>query len=250
MKKIFITGSTQGLGYEAGLQLLKADHQVIFHARSEITAKEASAHLKDAVFVIGDVSTLAGMKSVAEQVNQLGTMDAIIHNVGVYTPESFTADGFRTLFAVNVLAEYVLSVLINKPERMIFLCSGMHLDGKDNLEDLQWKNHQWNSTQAYSDSKLYIMMLTKWFAKKWPSMFVNAVDPGWVPTRMGGASAPDDLFSGVETQAWLAVSNEANAKVSGKYFYHKAQKSYNPLADNQVTQDNLVQYLVEISGIK
>lgn len=252
MKKIFITGSTQGLGNIAGRMLLEQGYEVILHARTEKSAAESKRDLKrDVPFVIGDVSSLVGIKSVAEQMKKIGKVDSIIHNVGVYGDDSevLTEDGIRTMFAVNVLTPYVLSCLLERPERMIFLSSGMHLSGKANFFDLQWKENKWDATQAYCDAKLYVMMLTKWFASKWGGTYVNAIHPGWVPTRMGGAGAPDDLMKGAETQAWLSISNEKEALVTGKYFFHKKQVQYNPQADSTENQEKLVSYLKEISGI-
>ncbi|WP_408095567.1 SDR family NAD(P)-dependent oxidoreductase [Peredibacter sp. HCB2-198] len=250
MKKIFITGSTTGLGFLAGQLLLELGYEVVFHARSEKSAKEAKLKLnQDAPFVIGDVSNLDEIKLVAEQANALGPFDAIIHNVGVYetNAEVITKDGLRTVFAVNVLTPYLLSKLLARPERMVFVSSGMHRSGEFNLEDPQWKNRMWNYTQAYSDSKLFDVMLTKWFARKWPGTFVNAIDPGWVPTRMGGAGAPDNLMKGIETQIWLAISNDPEALVTGKYFHHKEQRKPNSLAESERNQDELVSYLEKIS---
>ena len=230
MKKIFITGSTTGLGFLAGQQLLDQGHQVVFHARNEKSALEAKRKLnKDVPFVIGDVSNIEDIKSVARQANSLGPFDVIIHNVGVYEANS------KTLLTVNVLTPFILSTTLQQPERMVFLSSGMHLSGEMNLE-----------APNYSDSKLYDLMLTKYFARKWPGTYINAVDPGWVPTRMGGAGAPDDLLKGAETQVWLSVSNDSEALVSGKYFHHKKQRKSNPLADSSDIQDRLVAHLKSI----
>ncbi|WPU66562.1 SDR family NAD(P)-dependent oxidoreductase [Peredibacter starrii] len=250
MKKIFITGSTTGLGFLAGNSLLEKGHQVVLHARSEKSAQEAKKKIgKDVPFVIGDVSTLDEIKSVAKQANALGPFDAIIHNVGIYetNAEVVTRDGLRTMFAVNVLTPFVLSTLLARPERMVFLSSGMHQSGEFNMTDPQWEKRLWNYTQAYSDSKLYDLMLTKYFARNWPGTYVNAVDPGWVPTRMGGAGAPDNLMKGAETQIWLAISNDPEALVTGKYFHHKEQRKSNSLADSERNQDELVSYLRKIS---
>lgn len=225
MKRIFITGSTTGLGLLAGQILLKQGHEVVFHARSEKSERKEKAH-----YVIGDLSNPEGIRSVAEQVNSLGQFDAVIHNAGVYQSPP------QEIFTVNVLAPYVISRLIKVPERMVILSSGMHLSGKVEF-------HSNDSTQAYCDSKLFVVMLTKWFAKKWPDSFVNAVNPGWVPTRMGGAGAPDDLMKGAETQAWLSVSHDPEALVTGKYFFHKHQEKYNPLADSMEYQEKLIAYL-------
>lgn len=228
--KIFITGSTTGLGLLAGQILLKEGHEVVFHARNKNSEQKEKAS-----YVYGDLSKLSEVKSIAEQVNALGPFDSIIHNAGVYQA---SADD---LFSVNVLAPYVLSKLITRPKRMIFLSSGMHLGGSVNIDGIK--------QLSYSDSKLYDLMLAKYFARKWEGTFINAVDPGWVPTRMGGAGATDDLMEGAETQSWLAVSNDLEALVSGKYFHHKKQHKSNPQVDSIEAQDELVKYLKAVSVI-
>ena len=222
--KIFITGSTTGLGEIAGEKLLKAGHEVLFHARSK------SSQLKsDRQYVFGDLSHKEEIASLAEQVNAHGPFDSIIHNAGLYQAPA------KDLFIVNVLAPYMLTTLIQKPQRLIYLSSGMHLGGHVNLKEIENLN--------YSDSKLYVLMLTKYFARKWSDCFVNAVDPGWVPTRMGGSNAPDDLQKGAETQAWLAVSNDSSALVSGEYFHHMKIHQSNPQAESVQDQDELVNNL-------
>ena len=110
----------------------------------------------------------------------------------------------------------------------------MHLSGTMNLNPHKC---------SYSDTKLFVLMIAKWFAKEWPDRFINAVDPGWVPTRMGGSGAPDDLNQGAETQSWLAVSSDPTALVSGKYFHHLKQHKSNPIADESGAQEQLISFL-------
>jgi hypothetical protein len=86
-------------------------------------------------------------------------------------------------------------------------------------------------------------------ARNWADVYANAVDPGWVPTRMGGRNAPDNLQQGYETQVWLAVSNEANAKVTGRYFFHQKQKHHNAEADSAPLQQKLLNLCKELTGI-
>lgn len=222
-KRIFITGSTTGLGELAAELLMKQGHEVVLHARSK--SSRMKPHLP---YVIGDLSKRDEVKSVAEQANKLGTFDAVIQNAGVYTASS------EELFEVNVMAPYILSTHLNRPERMIYLSSGMHLSGGMTLD-----KHKC----SYSDTKLYVLMMAKWFAREWPGTYSNAVDPGWVPTRMGGAGAPDDLTKGAETQVWLATSSDPEALVTGKYFHHKKQHSYNPIADSEEAQAKLIHFL-------
>jgi NAD(P)-dependent dehydrogenase (short-subunit alcohol dehydrogenase family) len=151
---------------------------------------------------------------------------------------------------VNVIAPYLLTALIDRPERLIYMGSGMHRSGDPALSDPQWFNRPWNATQAYSDSKLHDLILSMAIASRWSDVLVNAVDPGWAPTRMGGADAPDDLMKAAHTQAWLAVSTDPAAQVSGGYFYREKQCSMHPITDEVDVQNNLIQYLKTITGVE
>ncbi len=251
-RTVFITGSSSGLGFLSGKLLVEQGHKVVLHARNEAKAKRTKAKLPGVrAVVVGDVSTLAGMRSVAKQVNALGTYDAVIHNVGLGTrhPRRETVDGVTQLFAVNTLTPYVLTALMKPSERLIYLSSGLHKNGDASLRDLQWKNRPYNAFQAYSDTKLHDLLLTLWLARKRPRAFVNAVHPGWVPTKMGGPNATDDLLKGAQTQAWLAVSDDSAARVSGKYWFHKKPRSMHSRANEVAVQDKLIAYLEKISGL-
>jgi NAD(P)-dependent dehydrogenase (short-subunit alcohol dehydrogenase family) len=252
--RIFITGSSDGLGFLAGQLLADEGHSVVLHARNDGRARDLQARLPacEAV-VVGDVSTLAAMKSVAAQANGRGPFDAVIHNVAVGTRENrvVTADGITQMFAVNVVAPYVITALMTPPRRLIYLSSDMHTGGDDeNLDDPQWQSRPWNGSQAYSDSKLYDLILTMFVARRWPDVLVNAVTPGWVPTRMGGAHAPEKLIDGASTQAWLAVSDEPAAMVTGNYFYHRKPRRFKPSAARPEVQQRLVDYLEGITQIR
>ena len=85
-------------------------------------------------------------------------------------------------------------------------------------------------------------------ARRWPAVLSNAVDPGWVATKMGGRGAPDDLDRGSETQVWLAVSQDRAAMVSGEYFYHKVRQDIHPAARDPTVQDRLLAVCEELTG--
>jgi NAD(P)-dependent dehydrogenase (short-subunit alcohol dehydrogenase family) len=199
MSRVFITGSADGLGQVAARKLVDGGHKVYVHGRNEQRASEALAGAPGASgAVTGDLSSLKETQALGDQVNAAGHFDAIIHNAGVYSDRErvLTGDGLMRIFQVNVLAPYLLTALIERPARLVYLTSGMQRSGNPDLEDPQWEHRAWSGSQAYSDSKLYVLMLALAAARLWPTVCSNAVDPGWVPTRMGGAGAPEDLEEG------------------------------------------------------
>jgi NAD(P)-dependent dehydrogenase (short-subunit alcohol dehydrogenase family) len=252
MARVLVTGSTDGLGLATGQLLISQGHAVTLHARNDDRAHDAQRVAPHAEHVlIGDAADLSGMKSVAEQANAVGRYDAIIHNVGVgyREPRRETEDGFSRLFAVNVLAPYVLTALINPPNRLVYLSSGMHLGGNPDLSDLQWTRRKWNGSQAYSDTKLFDVVLAFAVGRHWPSVLSNAVNPGWVPTKMGGPGAPDDLSSGADTQAWLAVSDDPSAAVSSEYFFHRQPDQVNAKARDAKLQEQFLSVCAELTQV-
>ncbi len=109
----------------AAKQLMEQGHQVVLHARSAKRAADVRAELDGAEAVaVGDLSSIAATRSVADQVNKLGVFDAVIHNAGIGYRESSltkTLDGVPLLFAVNTLAPYILTCLITMPTRLVYL---------------------------------------------------------------------------------------------------------------------------------
>jgi NAD(P)-dependent dehydrogenase (short-subunit alcohol dehydrogenase family) len=253
MARVLITGSADGLGQLAAERLLGQGHEVTLHARNTQRADDAHAALPAASGVlVGDLSAIAGMRTVAEQANDDGPYDAVIHNAGVgYRKRQRveTADGLEQHFAVNVLAPYLLTALISRPDRLVYLSSGMHRGGHPDLGDPQWTERRWNGVQAYSDSKLFVTALALQIARIWPGTCSNAVDPGWVATKMGGAGAPDDPDLGSLTQAWLAVGEDA-ATITGGYFFHQRPHSIHPAVHDAGLGERLVDYCAKISGEK
>jgi NAD(P)-dependent dehydrogenase (short-subunit alcohol dehydrogenase family) len=253
MSRIFITGSSDGLGLAAARDLLDQGHEVVLHARSSQRASAiADGVPRSAGVVIGDLSSAAETRGVAEQVNRIGRMDAVIHNAGVYQVprRGNTPEGHATVLAVNTLAPYMLTALIERPDRLVYMSSGMHRGGGSSLHDIDWVERRWESSLAYSESKLYLTTLAFAVARHWPDVLSNAVDPGWVPTKMGGAGAPDDLTLGHTTQVWLAAGTDSDARVSGGYWYHRKQSKPAAEALEAGFQDRLVAKLGELTGVK
>ena len=86
-------------------------------------------------------------------------------------------------------------------------------------------------------------------ARLWPDVLSNAVEPGWVPTKMGGRSATDDLDQGQPTQVWLAVSDDQAAKVSGEFFYHMQRRTPKAVTRDVSVQNKLLDECRRLSGV-
>ncbi|MFD1212540.1 SDR family NAD(P)-dependent oxidoreductase [Arthrobacter sp. GCM10027362] len=251
MARIFITGSADGLGRAAARTLLDEGHDVVLHARTPGRATalaDLAAHA--AGIVVGDLGSALETRALADQVNSIGRMDAVIHNAGIYLEptRATTPEGHARTLAVNTLAPYLLTALIDRPHRLIYLSSGLHRGAGGSLHDIDWTERRWNPGQAYSESKLYVTALALAVARRWPHVLSHAVDPGWVPTKMGGRGAPDDLELGHLTQTWLAVSNDPAATASGGYWHHRKRQTPAPEALDPGFQDRLMDRLAELTG--
>src|SRR3954469_7158784 len=239
MAHILITGSADGLGRAAAETLLGDGHRVIVHTRSigRLPAVEPLIR-RGASSVVGDLADLDQTRALADQVNLLGPLDAVIHNAGVNRGPH--------ILAVNVVAPYLLTALIQRPRRLVYLSSGMHEGGRADVARVDWSRR--HGSGSYSDSKLFVTALALAVARLWPDVYSNAVDPGWVPTKMGGAGATDDLRLGHLTQEWLASSDDPEACTSGGYWYHQERKEPAAAVHDERFQDELLEELARFTG--
>jgi NAD(P)-dependent dehydrogenase (short-subunit alcohol dehydrogenase family) len=253
MARVLITGSTAGLGRAAAQQLLDGGHEVVLHARNSGRAGSVDDLARRAAgVVVGDLASADETRGVADQVNAIGGIDAVVHNAAIYIDPRrvATPEGHARTLAVNVLAPYMLTAWIDRPSRLVYLSSGMHNDGDASLGDIDWTARRWNGVQAYCDSKLFITALTLAVAWRWPDVSAHAVDPGWVPTRMGGPGAPDDLELGHRTQTWLAGGEHPEATGSGGYWYHQRRRSPAPAVLDMGFQAALLEALIRLTDVR
>ncbi len=253
MARIFITGSSDGLGLLAAQHLLEEGHQVVAHARNTQRAGDTRKKLPGAEAILtGDFASLAETRALAEAANQLGTFDAVIHNAAIGYKErsrNLTEDGLPHVFQINTLAPYVLTALMHKPKRLVYVSSELHRRADLTLDDTLWERRTWNGTRAYSDTKFHDVLLAFAFARLWPDVLSNAMEPGWVPTKMGGPNASGNLDAGSRTQVWLAASRDPQATVTGEYFYHLQQRKPAGATHDPVLQDKLLTLCAHLSGV-
>ncbi len=252
MARVFVTGSSDGLGRAAARLLVERGHAVVLHARGEARGREVMAAVRGAEGVLhADLASIGETVRLAEAVNALGRFDAVIHNAGVGYKEKHrieTPDGLAHVFAVNTLAPYILTALIARPKRLVYVSSELHRRGDPGLNDLTWAHRPWRGNQAYSDSKLHDVLLAFAVARRWPDVRSNALEPGWVATKMS-PRATGDLAAAHLTQVWLATSDEPAATGSGGYFFHERPREPSGAARDLARQDRLVAECERLSGI-
>ncbi|WPG97561.1 Hypothetical protein R9X50_00033800 [Acrodontium crateriforme] len=253
MARILITGSSDGIGQAAAKLLADQGHKVTLHARNASRASEAKAAVPKAEGVlIGDLTNIADVKELAKKANDSGPWDAVVHNAGLGPSSSIgkTADGIGSTFAVNTLAPYILTCLMNKPKRLLYLSSSMHSSGDGSLKDLTWSNRTWDPYQAYCDSKLHDTMLANVVARYWPDVQSCSLDPGWISTKMGGANAPGVVATPSKAIGDYAVGNSGlTGDRTGVYFNPQALKTPHSAANDEKKQEQLLKICEELSGV-
>jgi NAD(P)-dependent dehydrogenase (short-subunit alcohol dehydrogenase family) len=238
VSRILVTGSADGLGRAAADALLSAGHDVVVHARNRERAAGLDALAgRGAHVVVGDFTERDAVRRIATELNGTQPLDAVVHNAGVWSG--------RAVMPVNIVAPYLLTALLRGPRRLVYLSSSSHFEGRPSLAGVDWRGR---SAGSYADSKLFVTTLAAAVARLRPGLLSNAVDPGWVPTRMGGPDAPDDLELGHQTQEWLASSDEPEALTSGGYWYHRRRLQPHRAVHDEAFQDRLLQTLAEETG--
>ena len=254
MARIFITGSSDGLGSLAAQRLVKAGHKVYVHGRNSQRASDAQKACPGAEgCLIGNLSSLAETKALASEINKHGPFDAIIHNAGLYRLGGInkTSDGLPMLTSVNTFGPWILTCLVKPtPKRLVYLSSGLHSGGDPSINDITFQQRgasKYSDSTAYADSKLHNIMFAKAFARCFPESKCNSMDPGWVATKMGGSGAPGSPEAAVETYVYLSTEVET----SGGYWKPGVREgSPRKETDDVERQEKLLRVCEEITGVQ
>ena len=208
-KVALVTGANRGIGLEVCRQLAAQGLRVVLTGRGDARAgaQEAIRLRRDGLDVTGvalDVTDAASIHACAQAV---GPVDVLVNNAAILIGEDAdlletTVDEFRTTFETNVFG--VLAVC------QAFV-PGMVARGYGRVVNVSSAAGQLSSmgtyAPAYSVSKTALNALTAQLAAavKGSGVLVNAVNPGWVRTRMGGKAAPRPVEQGADTIVWAAT---------------------------------------------
>lgn len=247
MVRVFITGSTDGIGQAAAKLLIDQGHEVTLHARNADRAASAQAALPKARGVlVGDLKSISETKQLARDANAAGPFDAIVHNAGIgygsTSSKEVTSDNISAVFAVNTLAPYILTCLMEKPTtRLLFMSSDSHWGGDESLRNAE-------QSHSYGNSKLHDVMLAKAFARRWDDIQVISMHPGWVRTKMGGMAAPGSVSSSAKAlSGWCSGENSLAKVKSGAFVTTGGESSPHSGSENVDKQEELLGLCKRIS---
>lgn len=249
MPRVFITGSSDGIGLAAAKLLADQGHSVVLHARNADRAASTRKAIPNAEdILVGDLRSITETKKLAEQANSSGPFNTIIHNAGIgygaTSSSETTSDNISAVFAVNTLAPYILTCLMDKPsDRLLYMSSDSHLGGDGSLRGAA-RSH------SYGDSKLHDLMLAKAFGRRWGGIQVVSMHPGWVRTKMGGSMAPGSMDEPARALAdWAVGKGRLTEFKNGTIFTCSGKFSEHPGAGNVEKQEELLGICKEVSGV-
>jgi NAD(P)-dependent dehydrogenase (short-subunit alcohol dehydrogenase family) len=225
-KIVLVTGSNKGIGFEVVRQLAKLGHQVILTARDEGRGTEALKKLKgeslDVHFLALDITDEESIRHVADKIKaQFGKLDVLINNAAISLRGDHSLLENDSAISTQIINTNALAQLAVTRAFHAFIPNGgriiMVSSGGGSMSD---PVGGWSP--AYCVSKSFLGAITRHLAYELSSrkISVNALDPGWVKTDMGGRSAPGTVEQGADTIVWLATHEKIN---SGKFYRNRKE---------------------------
>ena len=265
-KVILITGSTDGIGRQAALELAAMGATVLVHGRSESRGKNVVEEIRKATgnqkvdLLVADFTSMEQIRRLAAEVKQrCGALHVLINNAGVFMNERrLTVDGFETTFAVNHLAPFLLTNLIldllrkSAPARVITVSSMVHTRGKLDFEDLQAEK-SFGGYSSYALSKLANVLFTYELSELLAGTGItsNCLHPGVIGTKLlraGFTTSGASTVDGAETLIYLATSPEVDG-VTGKYFQEKQETPSSPITHDADMRKRMWEVSARLTGL-
>lgn len=256
-RTVLVTGSTDGIGKETARQLARMGARVLLHGRDaekgmrvreEICRSTGNDRLQ---FFVADLSSQKqARKMVADIRKSNDRLHVLINNAGTFEPERrVTEDGLEKTFAVNYLAQFLLSrelldlMIRSAPARIVNVASIAHVNGTMDWSNLQGER-RYEGFDAYAGSKLAVILFTYSLARRLngTGVTVNCLHPGVIKTKLlraGFGNFPGKTpEEGARTSAYLASSAEVEG-ISGKYFEECKAAQSSPRSYDQELQEEL-----------
>jgi len=265
-KLCLVTGATLGIGRESALGLARMGAHIVIAGRDEARTRETAAAIAaqsgnaQVDFLVADLSSQAEVRRLAREFrDRYPRLDVLLHNAGaIFTKRETTVDGFERTWALNHLAEFLLTQLLldrlefSAPARIVNVASRAHMSGTIDFDNLQGER-KFSAIGAYSRSKLANILFTYALARRLAGKGVtaNCLHPGVVGTGFGqntpgflktalGLAKPFLITPeiGAATSIYLASSPDV-ADVSGKYFAKCAAVASSKLSGDVALQEKL-----------
>ena len=248
MAKILVTGSSDGIGLAAAKLLSEQGNQVWLHARNAQRGDDArSGCPKAAGVLIGDLTSKQGITDFAAEAKKNGPWESVIHNAGIgASKQGKTAEGLGTIFTVNSLAPYMLTCLMDKPKKLLYLSSGAHYSGSSDLSNFEHVTKE----SGYSDSKLHDIWIANAVARRWKGVQSCSMDPGWIKTNMGGSNATGHVSTPAKAIADFVDGKLSIGDRTGVYLNQSKEEEPLAAASDEKKQDQLFALLEKVSGLK
>ncbi|TKK84486.1 SDR family NAD(P)-dependent oxidoreductase [Herbidospora galbida] len=227
---VVVTGGNRGIGYAVSAELARRGHRVVVVARDAARGEQALRSLPgEAELVVGDLSTVAGMRGVAERLAEVcPRIDVLVHNAGLWPSRlTLTPDGLEESFAVNHLAPFTLNRLLeDRLARVVQVSAGLYVKGK---ADPGRTPHgaDFHPLRTYADTKLCNVAVLPLFAERWRARggTIDAVHPGVINTGLGARSGPVGLLLKAAKRFWKTPDQGAapvvaltEGSTTGRYF--------------------------------